>query len=121
MWYLTTLVTPWQANNVLIFPGVGFGAVMSKAKYVEDSMFLAAAEALADHVDADRIANGTVYPELEKLREISAVVSHSSVPLGRTKAVAFDLLVYSSEAEQLLGVAWHAIHKHAALQPQACR
>ena len=63
-----------QANNVFIFPGVGFGAVMSKAKTVTDDMFLAAASALADIVDADRIKNGTVYPELEGLRDISAVV-----------------------------------------------
>lgn len=64
-----------QANNVFIFPGVGFGAVMSKAKFVSDDMFLAAASALADYVDKDRIMNGTVYPELEHLRDISAVVS----------------------------------------------
>ena len=63
-----------QANNVFIFPGVGFGAVMSKAKTVTDDMFLAAARALADYVPKDRILNGTVYPEVEDLRDISAVV-----------------------------------------------
>ena len=48
---------------------------MAKAKTVTDDMFLAAARALADYVDKDRILNGTVYPELENLRDISAVVS----------------------------------------------
>ena len=36
---------------------------------------LAAAVALADYVDKDRIEAGTVYPLLEDLREVSAVVS----------------------------------------------
>ena len=54
---------------------MGFGAVMAKARKVVDEMFLAAAIALADHVDQDRIENGTVYPQLEDLREISAIVS----------------------------------------------
>ena len=47
---------------------------MAKAKQVDDEMFLAAARALADYVPMDRIKNGTVYPELEGLRKISAVV-----------------------------------------------
>lgn len=47
---------------------------MAKAKQVEDGMFLAAARALADYVPLERIKNGTVYPELEGLRKISAVV-----------------------------------------------
>ena len=62
---------------MLIFPGMGFGAVMAKAKKVVDEMFLAASIALADHVDQDRIEAGTVYPPLEELREVSAVVSPS--------------------------------------------
>lgn len=66
-----------QANNVLIFPGMGFGAVMAKAKKVVNEMFLAAAVALADYVDQKTIENGTVYPQLEDLRDISAVVSHA--------------------------------------------
>ena len=69
-----------QANNVLIFPGVGFGAVMAKAKMVTDEMFLAAARALADYVDQDRLEGGTVYPRLEELRKISATVRRPPQP-----------------------------------------
>ncbi len=35
----------------------------------------AAAVALADYVDKERIEGGTVYPILEDLRDVSAVVS----------------------------------------------
>ena len=51
---------------------------MAKAKKVVDEMFLAASIALADHVDQERIEAGTVYPPLEELREVSAVVSPST-------------------------------------------
>jgi malic enzyme len=68
-----------QANNVFIFPGMGFGAVMAKAKKVVAEMFLAAAVALADYVDKERIEAGTVYPILEDLREVSAVIASSVV------------------------------------------
>lgn len=51
---------------------------MAKAKKVVDEMFLAASIALADHVDQQRIEAGTVYPPLEELREVSAVVSTSA-------------------------------------------
>ena len=65
---------PGQANNVFIFPGVGFGAVMIKAKTVTDDMFIAAARALADYVTKEQIEMGNIYPEINDLRNISATV-----------------------------------------------
>jgi len=66
---------PGQANNVLIFPGVGYGACLVKASWITDSMFAAAAQRLADYVTADRIQKGDLYPELEHLRDISLKVA----------------------------------------------
>ena len=66
---------PGQANNVFIFPGVGFGSVMIKAKTVTDDMFIAAAKGLADYVSKDQIEAGNIYPEINDLRNISATVS----------------------------------------------
>ena len=74
-------LVPGQANNVFIFPGVGFGSVMIKAKTVTDDMFIAAARGLADCVSKEQIAKGNIYPEINDLRNISAVVR---------KAHAFD-------------------------------
>jgi malic enzyme len=68
-------LVPGQANNVFIFPGVGFGSVMIKAKTVTDDMFIAAAKGLADYVSKEQIEAGNIYPEINDLRNISATVS----------------------------------------------
>ncbi|KAK9841954.1 hypothetical protein WJX81_000859 [Elliptochloris bilobata] len=73
--YEGNMLVPGQANNVLIFPGVGFGAVMSKAKKVTDEMMLAAARALADFVSPEDIKRGKLYPDIKDLRAVSAVVA----------------------------------------------
>ena len=50
---------------------------MSKAKYVSDSMFTAAAKALASSVSEQQLHQGQLYPKMATLRETSAVVAAS--------------------------------------------
>jgi malic enzyme len=64
-----------QANNVFIFPGVGLGAVASRAWEVTDKMFLVAAETLANMVPSERIEQGAMYPRLTALRSISRAIA----------------------------------------------
>jgi malic enzyme len=64
-----------QANNVFIFPGTGFGSVMTKAKMVKNEMFLAAARALADYVSPEQLKAGRIYPTIDELRPVSAAVA----------------------------------------------
>ena len=60
-----------QCNNVYIFPGVGLGAIVAEAREVTDSMFAAAASALAARVDDATLDAGALFPPLSELRPIT--------------------------------------------------
>jgi malate dehydrogenase (oxaloacetate-decarboxylating) len=63
-----------QANNALVYPGIGLGTIVARARHVTDGMLLAAAEAIARLVDVSRPGAG-VLPEVENLRSVSATVA----------------------------------------------
>ncbi len=80
-----------QCNNVYVFPGVGLGSIVSKAKVVTDSMFAAAADELAAMVSDDDIEAGRLYPPIEDLRSITrrvaAAVAADAVSSGAAPAM----------------------------------
>jgi malate dehydrogenase (oxaloacetate-decarboxylating) len=63
-----------QANNALIYPGIGLGTIVARASRVTDGMLLAASEAIAGLVDVSRPGAGLL-PEVENLRAVSATVA----------------------------------------------
>jgi malate dehydrogenase (oxaloacetate-decarboxylating)(NADP+) len=65
---------PRQGNNSYIFPGVGLGAIASGSKLVTDEMFMAAAHALANSVSEADLRQGSLYPALPRIREVSAQI-----------------------------------------------
>ncbi len=66
---------PGQGNNIYIFPGVGLGALVSESREVTDAMFLAAARTLAALVSSADLAEGRVYPPLQKIRDVSLQIA----------------------------------------------
>ena len=63
-----------QANNALIYPGIGLGTIVARADHVTDGMLLAASRAIASLVDDDRPGAGLL-PDVENLRAVSATVA----------------------------------------------
>jgi len=64
-----------QGNNSYIFPGVGLGVVLSRARRVTDEMFVASARALARLVRPADLELGRVYPALTRIREVSLEIA----------------------------------------------
>lgn len=66
---------PGQGNNAYIFPGIGLGAMASKARRVTDEMFLSAARTLADRVSEEDLAARAIYPPLTDIRDVSLAIA----------------------------------------------
>ena len=65
-----------QANNALIFPGLGLGVTVSRARRVSDGMLAAGADALARLSDATT-PGAAVLPPVTSLRAVSAAVAEA--------------------------------------------
>ncbi|HEY5218108.1 MAG TPA: NAD-dependent malic enzyme, partial [Pseudolabrys sp.] len=83
---------PRQGNNSYIFPGVGLGAIVSGTRLVTDEMFMAAAHTLAQLVTEADLEQGSLYPALPRIREVSA---HIAAAVAR---VAYDRGLASGKA-----------------------
>ncbi len=82
-----TLV-PRQGNNSYIFPGVGLGLIAARASRATDTMFMAAAQALTEQVTAEDLAQGSLYPALARIREVSAQIAAAVVKVAVAEGVA---------------------------------
>ena len=63
-----------QANNALVFPGLGLGVTMARAARITETMITAAAEAVAALSDATT-RGASLLPPVTNLRTVSATVA----------------------------------------------
>jgi malate dehydrogenase (oxaloacetate-decarboxylating) len=76
-----------EANNALLYPGLGLGAIVSGARHVTDGMLLAAAEAVAGQVDVSS-PGASLLPAVGNLRASSATVAVAVARAAAADAVA---------------------------------
>jgi malate dehydrogenase (oxaloacetate-decarboxylating) len=76
-----------QANNALVFPGLGLGVITARARRVTDGMLLAAARAVADLVGISS-PETPLLPPVSRLRETSVAVAVAVVRAARAESVA---------------------------------
>ena len=79
---------PRQGNNSYIFPGVGLGAIASGARFITDEMFLSAAETLANLVPNSDLDQGSLYPALPRIREVSAHIAAAVAQIAYQQGLA---------------------------------
>jgi malate dehydrogenase (oxaloacetate-decarboxylating) len=63
-----------QANNALVFPGLGLGVTVARARRISEPMLAAAADAVAGLSDAGT-RGAALLPPVDNLREVSATVA----------------------------------------------
>jgi malate dehydrogenase (oxaloacetate-decarboxylating) len=76
-----------QANNALIFPGLGLGIIVARARQITDGMFHAAARAVAGMVDPTT-PGAPLLPQVEDLRPTSAAVAEAVARAAAADGVA---------------------------------
>jgi malate dehydrogenase (oxaloacetate-decarboxylating)(NADP+) len=79
---------PRQGNNSYIFPGVGLGAIVSAARLITDEMFMSAARTLASLVSESDLEQGSLYPALPRIREVSAHIAASVAGVAYQRGLA---------------------------------
>ena len=80
-----------QCNNAFVFPGVGLGVLISEASRVTDSMFLAAARALAEFTGDHAASEDSLYPSLQELRAASRLIAFKVAQTARDEGFGRSL------------------------------
>jgi malate dehydrogenase (oxaloacetate-decarboxylating)(NADP+) len=75
--YKGKTLRPAQGNNAYVFPGIGLGAVVCRARTLPDELFLTAARTLARLVRKRDLDQGSLYPPLREIRGISLAIATS--------------------------------------------
>lgn len=68
---------PRQGNNSYVFPAIGMGCIYTRSKSVPNGVFLAAAKRLADLVSQSDLDQGSLYPPLSQIRELSVEIAEA--------------------------------------------
>jgi malate dehydrogenase (oxaloacetate-decarboxylating) len=97
-----------QANNALVYPGIGLGTIVARASRVTDGMLLAAAEAVAGLVEVNRPGAGLL-PDVENMRATSATVALAVARKAIEDGVARADLPDPVQAVQ--GAMWQAAYR----------
>jgi malate dehydrogenase (oxaloacetate-decarboxylating) len=64
-----------ECNNSVIFPGIGLGVVLSRARLITPELLVAAVKALASQAPALKDADAGLLPDVTKVREVSVHIA----------------------------------------------
>ncbi len=104
------LVPVDQCNNSYIFPGVALGVLSVEARRVTDSMFMAAAKALAQMSPVHRDLEGRLLPPLTTIRAVSMSVAAAVARRACADGVA-DPCDEATLAARLEANVWEPVYR----------
>jgi malate dehydrogenase (oxaloacetate-decarboxylating) len=97
-----------QANNALVYPGLGLGAIVARARQVSDGMLVAAAEAVAGLVDVSS-PGASLLPLVENLRAASATVAVAVAERADQEGLAQTEL--TDPVQQVQDAMWQPVYR----------
>ncbi|KAF2123403.1 hypothetical protein P153DRAFT_371722 [Dothidotthia symphoricarpi CBS 119687] len=94
-------LTPGQGNNMYVFPGIGLGAILSKTKTITQDMIYASAESLSTALNEQEVADGWIYPDIRRIREVSVTVTRGVIRTAQKNGVDRATELRDLDDEQL--------------------
>lgn len=83
-----------------VFPGIGLGAILSKAVSVTQDMIYESAVALSTALNEQERAVGWLYPDIRRIREVSVTVARGVIRAAQAGGVDRELALRGlSDAE----------------------
>lgn len=79
-----------ECNNSVVFPGIGLGAVLSRASLVTDKMLVAAVRGVAELSPALRDNTAPLLPGVDVVRKVSARVARNVIQAAVEEGVATE-------------------------------
>ncbi|KAL7807790.1 malate dehydrogenase [Trichoderma aethiopicum] len=88
-----------ECNNSVVFPGIGLGCVLSRAKLLTDKMLVAAVEGVASLSPALKDATAPLLPDVEDVRPVSVQVAKHVIQAAVKEGVATEKGIPSDDEE----------------------
>ena len=96
-----------QANNALVFPGLGLGVNVARARRISDGVIQACADAVAGMVDVEQ-PGAPLLPAVADLRRVSAIVAVAVADAAAAEGLA--QVEVRNSLEQVHAVMWQPVY-----------
>ncbi|KAI9890301.1 MAG: hypothetical protein M1814_004337 [Vezdaea aestivalis] len=90
-----------QGNNMYVFPGIGLGAILSKAVSITNEMIYASATSLSTSLTPEEKAQGWLYPDVSRIRDVSVIVARGVIRSAQKAQVDRELALRPLSDEEL--------------------
>ena len=88
-----------ECNNSTCFPGIGLGAVLSRARLLSDKMLVAAVKSLASQSPALKDPNKGLLPDVVNVREISVHIAKAVIRQAVEEGLATETGIPDDDGE----------------------
>ncbi|KAI0533705.1 malic enzyme [Xylaria digitata] len=88
-----------ECNNSVVFPGIGLGVVLCRAKLLTDKMLVAAVHGVADLSPALKDDTAPLLPGVDEVRNVSVRVAREVIKAAVEEAVATEKDIPDNDAE----------------------